>query len=209
MTGSLFFAQAAPDVTKDRLRAEFEKFGPIIGIEFIRAANHSSDDVAGTSSGCGYIVFETVEAAQHAASSMHGTTELAAAGGMVLVCASALSTPSTSTRTPSHHEATTAEQASSHELHDDASALDSPSSSTSCAHVSTSDDPREMEKCARTVFFARVPPLVNEDVIERIFATCGDVLDVNLYKPWATSKTSKVSFCSTESLQLPSLVLHV
>jgi len=48
-----------------------------------------------------------------------------------------------------------------------------------------------MEKCTRSVFFARVPPVVNEDVIERIFATCGEVLDVNLYKPWATSKTSK------------------
>jgi hypothetical protein len=192
MNGSLFFAQAAPDVSKDRLRAAFEKFGAITGLEFIKRQSASSESAPETSSGCGYVAFKDPEAAAAAFKSLHGTKELAAPG-LVLVCAPALSTPkapSTST-VPLSDDAqpeTRVVQSPSVIKVQDGLALDSPCSITSYVLLSTSDD----DKCSRSVFFARVPPAVPVETIQQLFSTCGEVLGINLFKPWATSKLSKV-----------------
>jgi hypothetical protein len=50
----------------------------------------------------------------------------------------------------------------------------------------------ELSPHERYVFFAKVPPCVPASEIAALFTRCGKVLGVNLFKPWATSKTSKV-----------------
>ena len=44
-----------------------------------------------------------------------------------------------------------------------------------------------------SVFFAKVPPCVPASEVVEVFGSCGKVVAVNLFKPWANSKTSKVS----------------
>lgn len=43
-----------------------------------------------------------------------------------------------------------------------------------------------------SLFFARVPPTVTYEAIMELFAEHGKVLTLNLFRPWATAKTSKV-----------------
>lgn len=43
-----------------------------------------------------------------------------------------------------------------------------------------------------SLFFARVPPTVSYESIMELFAQFGTVLTLNLFRPWATAKTSKV-----------------
>lgn len=43
------------------------------------------------------------------------------------------------------------------------------------------------------VFFARVPPTVPYESIHALFSQFGKVLNLNLFRPWASAKTSKVS----------------
>jgi hypothetical protein len=50
----------------------------------------------------------------------------------------------------------------------------------------------ELDRCARTIYFARVPPCVSLDEIREVFGSCGPIVEVNLFRPWATAKTSKV-----------------
>lgn len=47
------------------------------------------------------------------------------------------------------------------------------------------------------MFFAKVPPSVLEPELERLFARCGTVVGINLYRPWALAKTSKVRAANT------------
>jgi hypothetical protein len=47
-------------------------------------------------------------------------------------------------------------------------------------------------RCRNCVFFAKVPPSVLEPELERLFSRCGTVVGINLYRPWALAKTSKV-----------------
>lgn len=44
------------------------------------------------------------------------------------------------------------------------------------------------------VFFARVPPTVPYESIHALFSQFGAVLNLNLFRPWASAKTSKVSW---------------
>lgn len=44
-----------------------------------------------------------------------------------------------------------------------------------------------------SVFFARVPPILQEDAILEVFEHYGPVQSINLYRRWAASKSSKVS----------------
>jgi hypothetical protein len=67
---------------------------------------------------------------------------------------------------------------------------DSPSSGSGF-QTKTLTEEEEREKCLRSIYFARVPPCIPADEIQAVFATCGQVVEVNLYKPWASSKTSK------------------
>jgi hypothetical protein len=50
----------------------------------------------------------------------------------------------------------------------------------------------ELDRCARNIYFARVPPCVALDEIKEVFGSCGPIVEVNLFRPWATAKTSKV-----------------
>ena len=43
-----------------------------------------------------------------------------------------------------------------------------------------------------SLFFARVPPTVEVDAIRALFERYGEVQELNLFRPWATAKTSKV-----------------
>jgi hypothetical protein len=43
-----------------------------------------------------------------------------------------------------------------------------------------------------SLFFARVPPTIPYESIMELFAQFGTVLTLNLFRPWATAKTSKV-----------------
>lgn len=45
-----------------------------------------------------------------------------------------------------------------------------------------------------SVFFARVPPTKQEGEILQVFQQYGPVHSINLYRRWAASKSSKVSF---------------
>lgn len=42
------------------------------------------------------------------------------------------------------------------------------------------------------VFFAKVPPFVQEEQLLELFTRCGAVVGINLYRSWATTKKSKV-----------------
>ncbi len=43
-----------------------------------------------------------------------------------------------------------------------------------------------------SVFFARVPPTVPHEAILELFQQYGHVRSLNLFRPWASAKTSKV-----------------
>lgn len=45
----------------------------------------------------------------------------------------------------------------------------------------------------RTIFFAGCTPIVNSETIYALFSQFGLVEDVNLFRPYSGSKTSKVS----------------
>lgn len=45
---------------------------------------------------------------------------------------------------------------------------------------------------SQCVFFARVPPTVPYELIHALFAQFGKVVNLNLFRPWASAKTSKV-----------------
>eukprot|EP00775_Hariotina_reticulata_P010428 gene10428-10586_t len=46
----------------------------------------------------------------------------------------------------------------------------------------------------RSVFFAGVTPVVTSETLVALFGQFGRVVDLNLFKPWAGSKTSKASY---------------
>jgi hypothetical protein len=57
----------------------------------------------------------------------------------------------------------------------------------------TSDDAHDNPITLGTsLFFARVPPTVTYEALMELFAAHGKVLTLNLFRPWATAKTSKV-----------------
>jgi hypothetical protein len=53
--------------------------------------------------------------------------------------------------------------------------------------------PSDNEQDACCVFFARVPPTVPYESILALFQQFGTVKSLNLFRPWASAKTSKVS----------------
>jgi hypothetical protein len=62
-------------------------------------------------------------------------------------------------------------------------------SSTGVPLPPPSDD---AEACARTVFFARVPPEILVEEILAVFLRAGPVTGISLFRPWVTSNNSKV-----------------
>jgi hypothetical protein len=52
------------------------------------------------------------------------------------------------------------------------------------------------------VFFAKVPPSVPASDILKLFSTCGKVVDINLFKPWPSSKSSKVCLVGVRVLNI-------
>jgi hypothetical protein len=58
----------------------------------------------------------------------------------------------------------------------------------------TSDSADNPILLGTSLFFARVPPTVSYESIMELFAQFGTVLTLNLFRPWATAKTSKVRF---------------
>jgi hypothetical protein len=69
------------------------------------------------------------------------------------------------------------------------------------------EEQEELDRCTRTVFFACVPPCVAAEGIEELFNSCGTVRHVNLFKPWATAKTSKVRSYTTAAVHCLSSVI--
>lgn len=55
---------------------------------------------------------------------------------------------------------------------------------------------------AASLFFARVPPTVPYEAILELFEQFGKVASLNLFRPWATAKTSKVRAASTQLLAI-------
>jgi len=55
---------------------------------------------------------------------------------------------------------------------------------------------------AASLFFARVPPTVPYEAILELFEQFGKVASLNLFRPWATAKTSKVRAASTQRLAI-------
>lgn len=58
------------------------------------------------------------------------------------------------------------------------------------------------------LFFARVPPTVSYESILELFTQFGTVLTLNLFRPWATAKTSKVRMFERGCLALDTLCGH-
>eukprot|EP00878_Enallax_costatus_P006771 GHUV01007097.1.p2 GENE.GHUV01007097.1~~GHUV01007097.1.p2 ORF type:complete len:445 (+),score=134.60 GHUV01007097.1:4633-5967(+) len=65
--------------------------------------------------------------------------------------------------------------------------------SISASSSSADDTTAEADSAApsNSVFFARVPPTVPYESIHALFAQFGTVLNLNLFRPWASAKTSK------------------
>lgn len=65
--------------------------------------------------------------------------------------------------------------------------------------------PQPQPQAGRFLFFARVPPAVPYDELLALFNKYGTVLDLNLYRRWASAKTSKgcglVEFCAPSEAQ--------
>jgi hypothetical protein len=127
------------------------------------------DKATNSSSGCGYVEYASAAHAQAAVSGLHGGSRLAAPGLRFTVATAMLQR---------------AEAADSGSGQGGQAAADQDGN--------TAEDPEELERCARTVYFARVPPCVPVEELEQLFGSCGKIINVNLFKPWATSKTSKV-----------------
>jgi hypothetical protein len=198
MAARIFYAQASPDASETRLRTEFEKFGKVQSVQVIW------DKSTGKSSGCGYIVFESMEEAQAAATGMQGSQELAAPGCCLAVAPAMLApmtppqVPPVATSLPCEKDTCSERQEPEFQIQTQArTSTDSPVVGTPPAQEGApagagATDEEELKKCERTVYFARVPPCVPVEELQQLFASCGDVIEVNLFKPWATSKTSKV-----------------
>lgn len=72
--------------------------------------------------------------------------------------------------------------------------VDSAGLSISTSSSSADDTTADADSAApsNSVFFARVPPTVPYEAIHALFAQFGTVLNLNLFRPWASAKTSKV-----------------
>jgi hypothetical protein len=77
--------------------------------------------------------------------------------------------------------------------------------------------PDDAEACARTVFFARVPPEILVEEVLTVFLRAGPVTGITLFRPWATSNNSKVSrwvtaatifFTPITDQHLPPMAMH-
>jgi hypothetical protein len=62
-------------------------------------------------------------------------------------------------------------------------------SSDAAAAAAAGDNPIVL---GTSLFFARVPPTIPYESIMELFAQFGKILTLNLFRPWATAKTSKV-----------------
>ncbi|WIA13337.1 hypothetical protein OEZ85_006919 [Tetradesmus obliquus] len=65
---------------------------------------------------------------------------------------------------------------------------------------------------AKSVFFARCPPLITSEELQSLFESYGTVTSLNLFKRWATARTSKgcgvVTFSRHESAAAALAALH-
>lgn len=65
--------------------------------------------------------------------------------------------------------------------------------------------PREQ----RTIFFAGCTPIVSSETIHALFSQFGRVEDINLFRPYSGSKTSKVSVAYTSAVYLGTWYRHL
>jgi hypothetical protein len=158
----LFYAQADPCLTADEVQGVFEEFGSVVSVRMIE------DKATNSSSGCGYVEYASASHAQAAVSALNGGSRLAAPGLRFTLAFAMLERPGVQEPGSGQGQSATDQDGI------------------------TAEDSEELERCARTVYFARVPPCVPVEELEELFGSCGKVVNVNLFKPWATSKTSKV-----------------